>query len=123
MEEDKNYYTSISDVTYDDGELVFDYSSTTPSYYTYTTNNTSNTDWLTDKIFSSGDLSVNNDIVIRDENGKEIRVGESIKQIMDRLAIIDPDHDLMAKYPALQEAYNNYKLIEAMVKNDQGSDE
>ena len=36
---------------------------------------------------------------------------------MDRLCIIQPAMELLEKYPALREAYENYKIIEAMVKN------
>lgn len=122
-DENKNYYTSIADVEYDD-VITFNYNyNTNTSTYTTSTYNNDHSSWFYDV---DSDISVtgqNNDLVIYDEDGNPIRVGESIKQIMDRLAIIDPDHDLMEKYPALKEAYNNYKLIEAMVKNDQENKE
>lgn len=42
----------------------------------------------------------------------------AIKEIMDRLAILQPDFEKMEKYPALKEAYDNYKLIESMIEKD-----
>ena len=60
------------------------------------------------------------DLVLR-RNGKDIRVGDAIEMIMNRLCIITPALELIEKYPALKEAYENYKLIETMVMN--GDDE
>ena len=41
-----------------------------------------------------------------------------IEQIEERLAIINPNVDLMSRFPALYEAYEHYKVIEKLV-NDQ----
>ena len=49
---------------------------------------------------------------------KELK--ERIEGIEQRLAIVVPDEDLQARFPALQEAYNHYKLIEKLV-NDQSN--
>jgi hypothetical protein len=34
-----------------------------------------------------------------------------------RVSIFEPKLDLMEKYPALQAAYNEYKLIENLIKS------
>lgn len=39
-----------------------------------------------------------------------------IEAIEARLAIIEPNQELQDKYPALQEAYDAYKIIERLVK-------
>ena len=39
-----------------------------------------------------------------------------IEAIEDRLLILQPNQELQDKYPALQEAYEAYKIIEKMVK-------
>jgi hypothetical protein len=41
---------------------------------------------------------------------------------MDRLAILEPDFDKMDRYPALREAYDNYKIIEALLTNNENND-
>jgi len=43
------------------------------------------------------------------------KIEDRIEGIEKRLAIINPNEVLMARYPALQEAYDHYKLIEKMV--------
>ena len=43
---------------------------------------------------------------------------ERVGGIEDRLAILRPNWELQARFPALQEAYEHYKLIEKLV-NDQ----
>lgn len=62
-----------------------------------------------------------NDIVIRRDGKPEVKVAETLEMLLDRLCIIQPAIELIEKYPALREAYENYKMIEAMVKN--GTDE
>ena len=41
-----------------------------------------------------------------------------IAAIEKRLLILKPNEALQAKYPALQEAYDAYKIIEAIVNNE-----
>ncbi len=47
-------------------------------------------------------------------------IKERISAIEDRLAIIRPDEVLQEKYPSLKEAYEHYKLIEKLVKVQNG---
>lgn len=49
-------------------------------------------------------------------NGSKIDVGQSITLLMERLCLIEPNLKLHDKYPALKEAYDAYKAIEAMCK-------
>src|ERR1700756_3958689 len=43
-----------------------------------------------------------------------------LDQIEERLSIIKTDEYLMEKYPSLKEAYDAYKLIEALVRDNYG---
>ena len=83
---------------------------------TYTVNATSS-------VYSQGMQYNNNDIVLRRDGKDDLHVGKAIDAIMERLCIIEPAFELLEKYPALREAYNNYKLIETMVKNGDHEDE
>jgi len=55
------------------------------------------------------------EIVIKRDGKPDILVGETLEAILDRLAMLSPDFEKMEKYPALREAYENYRLIEAMI--------
>jgi hypothetical protein len=57
------------------------------------------------------------DVIIRREGKEDLLVAKTLEMLLDRLCIIMPAIDLIEKYPALREAYENYKLIETMVKN------
>jgi hypothetical protein len=48
-------------------------------------------------------------------------IQERMTKIEERLAIIRPDRALQEKYPALKEAYEHYKLIEKLVRDQNGS--
>jgi len=54
------------------------------------------------------------DIVLSRSGKPDLKVGDALDEIMARLAIIQPDFAKMEKYPALKEAYDAYKIIEAM---------
>ena len=42
----------------------------------------------------------------------------SIKKINERLNILTPDPELLAKYKALQDAYEQYKVLEALLNKN-----
>lgn len=44
-------------------------------------------------------------------------IAEDIRMIKERLAILEPSFHLHEEYPALKAAYENYKLVERMVKS------
>lgn len=46
-------------------------------------------------------------------------VNKRLLEIENRLAIILPNEELLNKFPALKEAYDNYKLIEKLVKSNE----
>lgn len=52
------------------------------------------------------------------ENKEFKELSERMADIEKRLAIVIPNTELQARFPALQEAYDHYKLIEKLV-NDQ----
>lgn len=71
---------------------------------------------------SNGGLSLTGNITM--EADKDIKFGhislkETITAIHDRLAILVPDPELLEKYEALKQAYEHYKLLEALVINDE----
>ena len=49
------------------------------------------------------------------------KIQERMSAIEKRLAILEPNENLQAKYPALQEAYDHYKLIEKLVEGKSGN--
>jgi hypothetical protein len=59
------------------------------------------------------------DLTINRPGKPPMRVADTLEKIMERLSIIEPDFDKMDRYPALREAYDNYKLIEAMLTGNE----
>jgi hypothetical protein len=51
------------------------------------------------------------DIVIPRNSGESIRVGDTIKHILDTFCIIVPDQNLLDSNPALKAAYENHQAI------------
>jgi hypothetical protein len=49
-------------------------------------------------------------------------IAEMMQVLKDRLLIITPDFEKHEKYPALKEAYDNYKLIEALCRDNDDDD-
>lgn len=116
---DKDDHTvDLSDLNFDDASTI-DISSIDTSVYSYgsTYSNIYN-DNIAIVESSEYDLTVN-------RPGKPpLKVGQALDQIMDRLAILEPDFDKMDRYPALREAYDNYKTIEALLAgNDDDSNQ
>ena len=77
----------------------------------------------TSSVYSNGVDYSTNDIILKRNGKDDLHVGKAIDAMMERLCIIEPAFELLEKYPALREAYNNYKLIETMVKNGNHDDE
>ena len=57
----------------------------------------------------SGDTNIEGNLKVR---GKDIK--ESLEEIEKRLSILVPDPKKLAKYEALQRAYEHYKTLEAL---------
>ena len=70
--------------------------------------------------FSSGHVMLNSNAVWTsvslptNEDFQKLQARLSI--IEERLAILEPNQPLQDKFPALQEAYDAYKIIERLVK-------
>jgi hypothetical protein len=61
---------------------------------------------------STGNISANE--VILDG----IPLSKTLRDIQDRLAIITPDLEKLEKYSALKAAYEHYKMLEALIGDD-----
>lgn len=88
---------------------------TTPTY-NYTVNSTVAATTLNASggLVCNGDADFKGDVKI---NGRSI--AESLSEIEKRLSILVPDPKKLAKYEALQKAYNHYKTLEAMCHDDE----
>ena len=60
---------------------------------------------------STSNLARDTDVVIKRPNGREIRVGALLEQLMDMLMVIPVDTELHDKYPALKAAYEHHQSI------------
>ena len=70
-------------------------------------------------------LTFKGDLVISDTDGKnEVNVGEFVKSMQDRLCILQPNFEAMEEYPALKDAYDQYKMLEKLLmeKNNANKD-
>lgn len=106
---DKDDYTiDLSNLIFTDADTI-DISNINTSVYTY-----SNIAADTISITEPGEY----DLVVNRPGKPPLKVGQALDQIMERLAILEPDFDKMDRYPALREAYNNYKTIEALLTGD-----
>lgn len=65
----------------------------------------------------SGWVTIETDLT-QDKDFKEVL--SRLSTIEDRLCILQPSLELHDKYPALREAYENYKLIEKLVNEQSG---
>jgi hypothetical protein len=81
-------------------------SGTTPYITTSNSNGTS--------ITVKGDADFEGDIKFKGRS-----LAESLEAIEKRLAILVPDPKKLEKYEALQKAYKNYKLLEALCGDDE----
>jgi hypothetical protein len=80
-----------------------------------TTGGTGST-WTTAKPIAQGKLHLEGedaDIVMNGVSLKEI-----LDDITDRLSILQPKPELLAKYDNLREAYEHYKTLEALLHED-----
>jgi hypothetical protein len=67
--------------------------------------------------WSSG-MSVTGAVTASDVVIDGVSMKQTIKAISERLAILVPDFALMEKYAALKEAYDHYKTLEALCKDE-----
>lgn len=68
-----------------------------------------NTGTTTPSIQVKGDAEFEGNVTINGAN-----LAETLQRIQDRLAILVPNPKLLDKYEALQQAYEHYKILEAL---------
>ena len=69
-----------------------------------------------------GTATIGGDISIVTKKGTLIYVGEMIDRMMARLGMIDPDYELMEKYPSVKAAYEEYEKEFAIALSKQFPD-
>lgn len=104
----------LSGIIFSDADTI-DIDSIDTNVYTYSPY-TVGTDTFT---ISDSSITSVDDLVINRPGKPPLKVAQTLESIMDRLAILEPDFDKMDRYPALREAYDNYKTIEALLVGDE----
>ena len=64
----------------------------------------------------SGDADIRGNLTVNGAN-----ISQILEKIQDRLAILVPDPKRLEKYEALKQAYDNYKLLEALCVDETNS--
>jgi len=59
-------------------------------------------------------MKVKGNLVIEDGSG-EIDVGDFINSMKERMLILQPNLEAMEEYPALKDAYDQYKMLERLL--------
>jgi hypothetical protein len=65
-----------------------------------------------------GNPSITSDIRINRPDGTVLEVGKILESIMEVLCIIQPDTELMGKYPSLKDAYESHQELLQQILND-----
>ena len=61
-------------------------------------------------------VRIHGDLVVADLDGNdEINVTEFMKTMKDRMLILQPDFEANEHYPALKDAYDQYKMLEKLL--------
>lgn len=116
-----NTYSTICNTTSGSNGTYY-YSN--PSPYTISTTGTgTSVPWVTTSptqtgIQVKGDAEFDGDI-----KWKGRSLGEMLEKIENRLAILTPNPKKLEQYEALQKAYRNYKMLEALCEERNESDE
>lgn len=92
-----------------------------PYTFNWNTSNYTISAGSTGSYYASTGISGFNGIEVKD--GADIKIGErSLSEFMDRvesrLAILQPKPELLEKFEALKQAYEQYKLLEALCMGD-----
>jgi len=114
MDNDDNTI-DLSGIIFADVDTIDISNINTNMYYTYSPDAVG-TDTFT--ITDSSIASLPDDLIINRPGKSPLKVAQTLESIMERLAILEPDFDKMYRYPALREAYDNYKTIEALLAGD-----
>jgi hypothetical protein len=96
----------------------------------YTTNGTGNSMWTTAPYITTAGSNGSSGIQVKGDaefegkvmiNGRDI--SKLFERIEDRLAILmEPDPEKLEKFAALKKAYDNYKLLEKLIGDDEPND-
>lgn len=62
-----------------------------------------------------------NDISISRSYGT-LYIAQAIEELQQRMCIVEPNFKKMENYPALKEAYDNYKLVESLINEGNNND-
>jgi len=60
-------------------------------------------------------MKVNGNLVIEDGTGEVTDIGDFVKTMKDRMLILQPNFEAHEKYPALKDAYDQYKMMEKLM--------
>jgi hypothetical protein len=111
-----NSATTLGNVTINPYQGAGLYQVTGTGGYTLATGNSNgtwasvvNTGTTTPSIQVKGDAEFEGNVTINGAN-----LAETLQRIQERLAILVPNPKLLDKYEALQQAYEHYKLLEAL---------
>lgn len=67
-----------------------------------------------------------NDVMLTGSEGQQVKVGEVVdfmREIKDRLLILTPNFEKHEKFPALKELYDQYRVMEKLMKEELKDDE
>jgi hypothetical protein len=73
-------------------------------------------------VYYTESTAFENDIVINRKDGETIRVGQTIKAILDTFYIIIPDQKLLDTNPSLKTAYDHHQAVMQETLGDQLKD-
>lgn len=62
-----------------------------------------------------GSYRIRGDVVLEHDDGSETNIAEFIKNISDRFCVLQPNFEAMEEYPALKDAYDQYKMLEKLL--------
>lgn len=75
-----------------------------------------------DVLLVDGDANVKikaeGQLTIEDKNGNKYDVLEFIQSVSERLCVLQPNFEAHEKYPALRDAYEQYKMLEKLLLED-----
>ena len=64
-------------------------------------------------------VRIHGDLVVADIDGEnEINVTEFMQAMKDRMLILQPNFEAMEEYPALKDAYDQYKMLEKLLTDN-----
>lgn len=70
---------------------------------------------ISDGEFTEGTLNWSRAYVGANNKYPIMEIEERLREVEKRLLIVDPSTESLSKYPALAEAYREYKIIEKLV--------